>query len=95
MTLPKIYVPAETVEIYGALFEVRVLTRAEAARFQKMVADGAPAAELEIAVIATATDTPVDATREWYEHTPTSAVQQLVEAIERVSRIDEGAHKSS
>lgn len=95
MALPKVYVPAEPVEIAGQLFEVRVVTRAEAARFQKMVTDGADPADLEIAVIAAATDTPVEETRQWYQQIPAWVAGELAAHIRRVSRLDEEAQKSS
>lgn len=94
MSLPKIYVPLEPVEVAGERFELRVITRAEAARFQKMVAEEAPVDELEIAVIAAATDTPLEEVRDWYSKTPAWAVNELIEHIQRVSRLDEGAQKS-
>lgn len=94
MSLPKVYAAIETVEIAGETFEVRMLTRAEAARFQKMILADAPGDALEVSVIAAATDTPEDEVREWYGATPAYAVQELVVAIQRISRLDEGAQKS-
>lgn len=95
MSLPKIRTAIESVEIGGERFELRVVTRAEQARFQRMIAADVAPAELEIAVIAAAADTPVDEVRDWYETAPAWAVQELVEHIQRVSRLDEGAQKSS
>lgn len=94
MSLPKIYAPLETVTVGGETFELRVVTRAEQARFQKMINDKIPEDELEIAVIAVSTDTPTDEARAWYEATPAWAVQELIGHIQRVSRLDEGAQKS-
>jgi hypothetical protein len=94
MALPKVYAAIESVEVGGETFEVRVLTRAEAARFQKMITAGAPGDELEVAVIAAATDTPIEEVREWYGATPAWAVQELIDGIQRISRLDEGAQKS-
>ena len=94
MTLPKIHTSHETVDIAGSLFDVRVITRAEAAQFNRMQLDDAPKDELEIRVIAAATDTPVDETREWYAKTPTWAVEQLLAHVNRISRIGEEAQKS-
>lgn len=94
MTLPKIYSPHETVDVAGSLFDIRTLTRAEAARFQKMVADDAPPAELEIEVIAAASDTPAEEVREWYAATPAWAVEELIGHIKRMSRLDGEAQKS-
>lgn len=94
MTLAKVHAAHETVDVGGALFDVRVITRAEAARFNKLQLADAPKDELEIAVIAAATDTAVDETREWYAATPTWAVEELLGHIQRVSRLDEGAQKS-
>lgn len=93
--LPKVYAGIEQVEIAGEKFEVKVLTRADAARFQKMTLAGAPGDELEVAVIATALDTPLEEVREWYGSTPAWAVEELLAAIQRISRLDEGAQKSS
>lgn len=95
MSLPKIYAAVEQVEVAGEKFEVRVLTRADAARFQKMIQAGAPGDELEIACIATALEMPIEEVREWYAATPSWAVQELLDAIQRVSHLDEGAQKSS
>lgn len=94
MTLPKIYLDHETVDVAGALFDVRVITRAEAARFQKLT-ETAGKDELEIAVIAAATDTPPAEVKEWYAATPGWAVEELMEHISRISRLGEGAQKSS
>lgn len=94
MSLPKVYSPIESVEIGGERFEVRVLTRAEAARFQKMVEDNAPKDVLEMAVIAAATDTPADETQVWYAATPAWAVEELIVHIKRISRFEEEAQKS-
>lgn len=93
MALPKVYNPHETIDVAGVLFDLRVITRAEAARFQKMQTD-APVDELEMAVIAAATDTPLDEVREWYASTPAWAVEELIGHIKRISRLDEGAQKS-
>lgn len=94
VTLPKIYTDHETVNVGGVLFDVRVLTRAEAATLQKMVAAEAPVDQLEITLIAAATDTPEAEVRDWYAATPQWAVQELVEHIKRVSRLDGEAQKS-
>lgn len=94
MTLPKIHAPHETVDVSGSIFDVRVITRAEAARFHKMQEAEAPKDELEIAVIGAATDTPLDDVREWYAATPTWAVEELLGHIKRMSRLDEEAQKS-
>jgi len=94
VSLPKILTAHETVEIEGEAFDIRALTRAEAARCQKMVRDGVSLADLEIAVIAAGTDTPRDEAKAWYETTPSHAVDQLIIAIKDLSRLDEGAQKS-
>lgn len=94
MSLPKVFAPIESVEVGGERFEVRVLTRAEHFRMQKLSTSGAPEDVMEIELIAMATDTPVDETREWYGATPTWAVKLLVTAITRLSHLDEEAQKS-
>lgn len=94
MSLPKVYAAMETVEVAGEQVTLRVLTRAEAARFQKMVQADAPGDELEIAVIAAATDTAVADTRDWYQATPAWVVEELIGHIQRISRLTEGAQKS-
>jgi hypothetical protein len=94
VSLPKIYAAIEAVEVGGERFELRVVTRAEAARFQKMIEAGAPGDQLEIAVIAAATDTPDEEVREWYDSAPSWAVEELLAHIKRTSRLDEGAQKS-
>lgn len=94
MTLPKILTDHETVTIAGATFDVRVISRAEAARLQRLQADEAPKDEIEMALIAAATDTPADEVREWYASTPSWAVEELVGNIARVSRLDGEAQKS-
>jgi len=95
MSLPKVHTDHETIDIGGAIFDVRVITRAEAARFQKMTESDAGKDELEIAVIAAATDTPPAEVREWYAATPGWAVEELMGHISRISRLGEGAQKSS
>ena len=95
MSLPKVYKPMEPVEIGGATFEIRSLTRAEHYRLQKMVVADAPADELEIAVIGWGTDTAPEEVREWYGAAPDFAAKELVEAIQRISKLTEGAQKSS
>lgn len=95
MSLPKVHAPHETIDVAGAVFDVRVLTRAEAARFQKMVADDVPADRLEIAVIAAATDTPEPEVTEWYGTTASWVVEELLGHVKRMSRLDEAeAYKS-
>lgn len=94
MSLPKIPPPRSTVEVNGELVEIRGLTRAEAARCQKMVEQGAAWADLEIAVVGYGTDTPTDDVAAWYEATDGHAVEALVDAIKTLSRLDEGASKS-
>lgn len=94
MSLPKIYSPIEPVSIAGETFELRCLTRADAARCQKMLEDGAPKDELEIFVIAAATETALDEVRTWYGDTPGYVVEELIEHISRISRLHEGASKS-
>jgi hypothetical protein len=94
MTLPKILAAHQTIEVEGSEIDIRALTRAEAARFQKMSHDGKPLADLEIAVIAAGTDTPLDETKAWYESTPSHAVNEVITAIRDLSRLDEEAQKS-
>ena len=94
MTLPKILTEHATVTIAGQDFDIRSLTRAEAAKLQKMVADGKQGSDLEIEMIAAGTDTPRDEVRAWYEATPSKAVDQLVTAIRDLSRVDDDAQKS-
>lgn len=92
--LPKIPNRHEKVEIdvdgRVEVVEVRGLTRAEAAAVQKLVAAGDIAAA-ECAVIAFGTDTPDEEALAWYEETPSPAVDPILEAIGRLSRINEGA----
>lgn len=95
MTLAKVPRSIETVDVGGALFDLRAISRAEAATFQKMQEADRPKDELEIAVIAAATDTPADEVREWYGATDGWAVEELIGHIKRISRFDEGAQKSS
>lgn len=92
--LAKIPPQTATVEVEGETFDIRSLTRAEAARFQKLVADGISLADLEIGFIAAATDTPRDEAKAWYEATPSAAVDALINAIKDLSRLDDGAQKS-
>ena len=95
MSLPKIRLDHETVDVAGELVDVSVLSRADAARFQKMVEDDVPKADLEIAVIAASLGVSEDETTEWYAATPAWAVEELMGHISRISRLDEGARKSS
>lgn len=94
MTLPKVATTFESVDVAGAIFDVRCLTRAESARLQKLVAADTDAAELEIECIAAATDTPVDEARDWYAATPAWAVEELINHIQRISRLSGEAQKS-
>lgn len=94
MTLPKLYAPMETVEVAGESFTLRVITRAEQFRLQRIIKDGAPEDEQEIAAIAMATDTAPEEVREWYAATPAWAVRELIDHIERVSRLGGEAEKS-
>lgn len=95
MTLPKIHAPHETVDVAGSLFDIRVITRAEAARFHQMQTADVAKDALEVAVIAAATDTPPAEVEEWYGATPTWAVEELLGHIKRMSRLDaEEAQKS-
>lgn len=95
MSLPKV-LPAhpEIVDVGGQIFEVRGLTRGQAARFKQMVDEKAPLSEIEILVLSYATDTPIDEVREWYEKVEQWVVEELSAHIRRVSRLDEGAQKS-
>lgn len=96
MALGKVATSHETISVAGTLFDIRVITRAEAATFARMQREHPEAQdELEIAVIAAATDTPVEETREWYAATPGFAVEELLVAIKRLSRLTEEAQKSS
>jgi hypothetical protein len=94
VSLPKIPTTYEAVDVAGAVFDVRTITRAEAARFQKMQENEAGRDDLEIAVIAAATDTPADEVADWYQKTPGWAVEALIGHIKRISRFDEEAQKS-
>lgn len=94
MSLPKVYAPIETLDIGGEQFTLRVLTRGEQYRIQKMVKAGAPDDESEIIVLACVLDAPEDEVREWYGQTPSWVVQELMEHVQRMNRLDEGAQKS-
>lgn len=94
MTLPKVHVDHETVDVAGALFDLRVITRAEQARVQKMVEGNAAKDDLEITVIGFATDTDKDEVRDWYANTAAWVVQELLDHIARISRLDGEAQKS-
>lgn len=94
MSLPKIQLPRETIEVDGQFIEVRGLSRAEAARFQKMTEAGVPWDKLEAAVIAAGTDVSVEEAEEWQAGTPSPAVVAVTDAIKRLSRLEEGATKS-
>lgn len=94
MSLPKVYAPIETVEVAGEQFTLRVLTRGEQYRVQKMVKADAPEDESEIVVLACVLDTPENEVREWYQQTPSWVVQELMNHVQRMNRLDEGAQKS-
>lgn len=94
MSLPKVPPVREAVEVDGTFIEIRSLTRAEAMRFAQMTEDGARGPDLEVAVLAAATDTDPDDTRSWYDNTPTNVVDVVLDAIKRLSKLDEGAQKS-
>jgi hypothetical protein len=95
VSLPKIPTSFETVDIAGELFDLRIITRAQHFRLQKMIDAEASKDELEIFTISAATDTPLDEVREWYAVTATSVVEELVDHIVRQSRMNEGAQKRS
>jgi len=94
VSLPKVPSNHETVEVGGAFFDLRAITRAEAARFQKMTEADVAKDELEIEVIAAATDTPLGEVRDWYAATDGWAVEELIVHIKRISLFEEGAQKS-
>lgn len=95
MGLPKVWAPIETVEVAGEPFTLRSITRLEQYRMQKLVESGAPEDELEVTLLAMALDVPADEVRDWYGATPTWAVNELMQHIRRMSRLDEEAQKSS
>lgn len=95
MTLPKILAIHKTITVEGEDLDIRGLTRAEAARFNKMVGDGKPLRDLEIAVLVAGTDTDPGEVADWYEVTPTHAVEEVLAAIKDLSRLDEAAQKKS
>jgi hypothetical protein len=95
MTLPKILARHDTVTIADQEIDIRTITRAEAAKLQKMAQDGAAGGDLEIQMIAFGTDTDPAEVKEWYAATPTLAVEELLDAIKQLSRFgDEEAQKS-
>lgn len=95
MTLPKFLTPHTTIVVDDQEVDIRGLTRSETARFNWMVSQNKSMAELEVAVIAAGTDTPADEVKAWYETTPSHAVEAVLTAIKDLSRLDEGAQKSS
>lgn len=94
MSLPKFPLPRETIEIEGQFIQVRGLTRAEAARFQRMVEAGVTWDKLEAAVVAAGTEISVEDAEEWTAATGSHVVVAVADAIKRLSRLDEGAEKS-
>lgn len=94
MTLPKVPAQFETVEVGGAMFDLRAVKGAEAFRFHKMQEGNAPRDDLEKAIIAASTDTPPAEVADWYETTDRWAIEELIVHIKRISRLDEGAQKS-
>lgn len=95
MSLPKVLAEHRTVTIDGIDFDIRGLTGAEAARCNQMVNQKKTLAELSVEIISCGTDTSKEETKEWYEATPYHVAEQLIDAIRDLSRIDEGAQKSS
>lgn len=93
--LPKVG-PLEhrTVTIAGADYDIREITRGEAAQIGALIQKDAPPAEWEKLAIAFGTDTPLGEVAEWYDSTPANIAGQLVDAIQRLSHLDEGAQKS-
>ena len=94
MSLPRPALERSKVEVDDAVFEIRSLTRAEAAACQRLVEREAAWDELEIAVIAAGTETPADEVRAWYADVPSHVAEAVFNAIRVLSRIDEGAQKS-
>lgn len=94
MSLPKFPTRRETIEIQGEFIPLRSLTRAESARFQKAGAAGMAWDELEMEVIAAASETPLDEVAEWYQHVPPDVVEIITDAIRKLSGLAEEAQKS-
>lgn len=94
MGLPKIDTPMEPVEVAGHQFTLRVLTRAEQFRIQKMVNSGVAEDELEIEALSIAMGVTADEVRAWYAETPAWVIKELIDHVQRISRLDEGAQKS-
>lgn len=91
MGLPHVPLPTDVVEVGGVEIKVRGLTRAEAAKVQKL---GGDLAEVEIFMIAAATDTSEDDVRAWLAEVPAGAVDVLTTTIVDLSGLGEGAQKS-
>lgn len=96
MSLPKFLATHRTITVEGQDIDIRSLSRAEVGRIRKMADDGASLADLEIAVLAGGTDTPIDEVKAWYEDAPSPVVDPIIAAIRELSRVEEeGAQKSS
>jgi hypothetical protein len=94
MALPKVELQRGTVDLSdGSTVEFRALLRREVLDLADAAKDGAR--ELEPAMIAVATDTPLEDARAWWEAAPSDAVDALVEAIASLSGMDGKLGKGS
>ena len=95
MSLPKFPARRSTIDIDGSFIEIRSLTRGEQAHLQQIVEAGRHWSDLEKEVIAYGTDTPLADVEEWYQATPGDICERISDAIRELSKLAEGAQKSS
>lgn len=92
MGLPTVQVPKETVTLSdGQTVEVRSLT------FKEYETLGKAKGGMETMVRATAcaTDSTPDEVRAWFDATPFEDVKQVVDAVNRISKMGEAEGKAS
>lgn len=82
MGLPHVPLPTETIEVAGEKLELRALSRAEVLRFQSLGSDYDKA---ETFFVAQGTGFSEEEVKAWREQTPARVVDELVEAIARLT----------
>jgi hypothetical protein len=91
MSLPKVPLISEMVDVAGTKIEVRSLSRAEQLKLADYEGDIDGA---EVKMIAMTTGFPEDEVRTWREETPGAVVGALIDEIVRISGMLDGATKS-
>lgn len=84
MPLPTISLPRDTVDIDGQQIQLRGLSRGEVLSVKTETP-----AEMEVQLLAFGLDMNSEEVKAWYDATPSSAVQKLVEKVMALSGLDD------